>query len=212
MALEGDFIPTCHTPSGTAVFANRPQPADAVVLDARHTAVMLANADCPCVVITDNDSPRWAVVHAGCKCIYPAKSSLLRQTIDQHFAGRQIHVFAGFGIGACCYGVEGCIAEGTIPQASTTARKGPRRGQRSLDLLDLITAQLPEKRVLSLQLHQMCTACNGRVSDHDMGGSYWSHAWDSALLEEASVGERDDGSDRPGEELVGRNACLFWVQ
>ncbi len=148
---------------------------DGVIVKNPWEGVVIFNADCPIVVISDltYESRRMAVLHAGLPCLLPSKTDTntkdTRSIIsvcfeDFNFSIHRSRVFASYGIGPCCYGIgerENILHDPQFKSMLGKATRGPRMGQPSLDLYELIYAQLidigiPPQHIV---MKKTCTSC-----------------------------------------------------
>jgi copper oxidase (laccase) domain-containing protein len=165
--------------------------ADGGVIDGPRHALSIANADCPIVAVYDTKCDRLAALHAGFACVKRPDGgpSVMHRLVKQHGFHpdrSDVHVFGG--IGPCCYGRSDCS-----DFAKHTATRGPRIGQPSVNLYDLICEELNALgfRNGTRSVDYTCTACFGR-SEGELGPKYHSNVWD-------------------GQE-GGRNATFVWVE
>ncbi len=183
-------------------FIRTKQPADGGIVDGPFKPVMIFNADCPVVAVLDTSKPQLAVLHAGFSCLVPpaclnrkapasAKRGIIQVLFEDHgFTTGTSQVFVGYGIGPCCYGATNRpeIDDPTLDIRIGRATRGPRAGQRSVDLYQMIEDQflklgIPKERI---EMDSACTACC-----RDFGVSlYHSHCWDGPV--------------------AGRNAAMFF--
>ena len=176
--------------------AARP-PADGVLLDHPGDAVFFANADCPMGVLYDRASHRAVVMHLGFGSLWKLSQQppyLLERAVhalapEGHT--EQLSFFGGGGIGPCCYGVqkqtEADLARESYLDALLPDRDiwrsvhGPRADQPSIDLEQVIRAQLESFGVEEISYQAHCTSCSGMYDPNASGfGTYYSNVRDSA--------------------------------
>lgn len=149
------------------------QPADGIIIKEDGVACAIFNADCPVVIIGEEDSDRLAIIHAGFRNLIRKDKkdfSILRAPFAGYgFDPKKSIAWIGYGIGPCCYGAEHLpeIDDPTVDLPIGRATRGPRsqssRPARSVDLYELIRRQL-----LKLQMNPRriiadptCTSCAG---------------------------------------------------
>mgnify|MGYP001568952425 CR=1 FL=1 len=133
--------------------------ADGWIVENPREAVVMFPADCPVVAIHDRLRNRLAVLHAGYQSIARDCSILAVPFREHKFPPAHVRVDVVSGIGSCCYGVEHYPEVKRFPYAR--AVRGPREGQRSLDLSEIIRAQLVTFGVSlrRIKTSTFCTAC-----------------------------------------------------
>lgn len=91
------------------------------------------------------------------------------------------------GIGSCCYGVDEATIERLMaryetrhPLARSTATKGPRAGQPSVNLGTVIQLELARCRtsVDAMHIHTACTACMLTGDADSDTRAFWSNVYD----------------------------------
>jgi len=177
------------------VFAVPKKPADGVIITSPKHAALLLPADCMTVLVAEEAARgnRMAVLHVGYRSLFDGGSkrpTILDALFDRYgFQPKEISVQIGWGIGPCCFGVDHHPVISGIEYAR--AARGPREGQRSVDLRKIIRDQLVARGVpvRAITLHGECTACAECCMPQD-GFLYHSHCRDG-------VG-------------AGRNALLAW--
>ncbi len=159
--------------------------ADGGIVEAPEKAVAIFNGDCPVVALFDSNTGRLAVMHAGTRCLIPEnprQKSILRVAFEDHgFDPKTVKVFAGFGIGPCCYGAEHLrevrdpFTGGNVPVGKAT--RGRRAGKLSLDLYQLILHQLLGCGVCedNILLDTQCTSCAKESVAGGMDFKYYSN-------------------------------------
>lgn len=167
------------------------------------TGLVIANADCPMVVIESRET--FTLLHAGLKCICRDDGSI--SIIDVGFRkyyrddNPMIQLWAGAGIGPCCYG----SADDNLIQklsrrygysatnyfnGETKVPYGPRKGQEAINLLGIIDCQISEyltafywpgtdKRPV-VKFNKTCTSCFGlKVKNGPGFGRFFSNVRDT---------------------------------
>ena len=176
--------------------------ADGAILDMCNEGVVIFNADCPVIGVMDRVQRQLAVLHGGFRCLIPEKPRRgprpkgIIQTLFENFAFDPVRcqAFFGFGIGPCCYGAEHLRElddDLTLDLPIGRATRGARKGQRSIDLYELIHGQLvaAKLRPESISWNARCTACAGTHFPNEP--KYHSHT-------------RQAGN-------AGRNASIIWM-
>jgi copper oxidase (laccase) domain-containing protein len=174
--------------------------ADGIVVAEGGFGIMVANADCPVVIVVEEGSGRVAILHASFRTLVPQDPmafSIIDRLFDDHgFNPPQARVWIGFGIGQCCYGLEHHPDLQRIPSQLRSARAthGPRRGQVAVDLHGVVQWRFGRFGVHAnrIERDRRCTGCSGR--SNLSGREYHSTVW--------------DGSDG---KPVGRNASIVCV-
>ncbi len=161
---------------------------DGWIVDKTQEAVIMLSADCPIVAIHDTAKNRLAVLHASYKTVVRDQSILMVPFRFHGFSPDHVTVRVSPGIGPCCYGVEHYPVMKDI--SYVCAVRGPREGQRSVDLQAIIKQQLEKQGVPCERIttDALCTAC------YEADGKYRYHS-----------------HCRDGES-AGRNAVIFWLQ
>lgn len=179
------------------------KPADGVIVDTYNDGVAMFNADCPIVAILETSKRKLAVLHAGFRCLVPEKPrrgnrpSGIIQTLFEKFSfnPRHCQAFFGFGIGPCCYGAEHWpeINDVTMDLRTGIATRGPRAGQRSIDLYELIKKQLLDMKIEEGGIGSdfRCTSCARTAYPNGNKFLYHSKARDGLA--------------------AGRNAVIVWM-
>ena len=172
-------------------FSRSRNDADGCIIGTKQAGVIF-NADCPIIVIFDGSADRLAILHGGFRCLIPEKNGevgiIEKLFRDYSFMASIVDVFVGFGIGPCCFGAEH-LPEVRAEMAGlplSRAIRGPRKGQKSLDLYRLIRTQLLQLGVPKKQMEivRTCIACEGRKE-------YYSNCYDGMYC--------------------GRNAATAWL-
>lgn len=164
-------------------------------------ALAMFNADCPAVILFDRNLGHLAMLHAGFRCLVPqdaketsiiSKKNLQELALDLH----NLEAFIGYGAGPCCYGVNNYKKDLENPKFMpfiSEARKGPCKGQLSLDLHGLAAQQLRDCGVKGcITIDHTCTACFGRNDVTE--GIFHSNIYEW----------------RKDSDTVGRNLVLTW--
>ncbi|MDO8466550.1 MAG: laccase domain-containing protein [bacterium] len=175
------------------------RPADGVVIDKTYVAGLIFNADCPVVCIFEPAKSRFAVLHAGFRCLMPAVDSkgkrgrgIIKAAFeDFKFDVSDVKVWAGMGIGPCCYGAEHWpeMKDQSVDIPIGKATRGARAGKKSIDLIQLIYKQVVAQGVkpTKIELDAECTCCKGYF-----------------------LAPRFHSNCRSGKQ-AGRNAVGFWM-
>lgn len=208
------FAPTCNFTNRIVRLGEEDMPisswlirsrneADGGIVDECDQGVVIFNADCPIIAVHEATTGRLAVLNGGFRCLVPEKKkgqknrdrSIIRVLFEDHiFDPKNSKIFFGYGVGPCCYGA-GHLEE-VDPRFTTSddlpigkATRGPRVGQRSVDLYQLIYNQLMDMKVPDRNIFRdlTCTSCAGLNAR-----KYWSHC-------------------RDNQHLYGRNAALAWL-
>ncbi|MEK7611782.1 MAG: laccase domain-containing protein [Patescibacteria group bacterium] len=145
-------------------------PADGVIVCEPHVSIVFFPADCPIVTIFDPQEGKLAGLHIGYRSLFNGKEvrnpCILDTTLERGaFNVEGVQVCIHPCIKSCCFGVDHHPKIDSLPH--TIATKGPRKGQRSLDLQGyikerIISFGIPEARI---QTEAMCTACADRPED-----------------------------------------------
>ncbi|MEK7192222.1 MAG: laccase domain-containing protein [Patescibacteria group bacterium] len=164
--------------------------ADGGIVEDPKVGIAIFNADCPVVAVHDESLGKLAVLHAGFRCLIrpnPREKSIIQTLFENRgFLPSAVKVFAGYGIGPCCYGAEHWpeINDCTRDLPLGRATRGPRAGQRSVDLYYLIRQQLLEIGVSksNMTFDHNCTSCDGgyyysRCRDGPGSGNNMTMAW-----------------------------------
>lgn len=146
--------------------------ADGIILGAAYDAAAILNADCPIVAVYEsvNGKNRLAVLHAGFRCLVPKNKkerSIIRVLFEDFKFAPDSHVFMGYGIGPCCFGVKSDeypeIDDFSVDLPCGKVTRGSRAGWRSIDLYkiilnQLLAARVPEQNIVA---DMTCTSCAG---------------------------------------------------
>ncbi|MBI2024780.1 MAG: polyphenol oxidase family protein [Candidatus Harrisonbacteria bacterium] len=176
--------------------------ADGGIVSKPDQRIVLFNADCPLVAVLDQQTERFAALHAGFRCIIreipkrskaPRGPSIIHELFTRHkFSPNTSKAFVGFGIGPCCYGAAHWeeAKDLTFKFPVGRATRGSRCGQISFDLYTIIRSQLLEVglREANISIYNRCTSCE--MTDFPATLAYYSRC--------------RDGPNK------GRNAALFW--
>lgn len=173
--------------------------ADGVVIDDIYVAGVIMNADAPVVRIFEPGKTRFAVLRGAFRCLMPMKDSFNKRSRgiirvafeDFQFNPKEVQVWAGMGVGPCCYGAEHWpeMNDQSVDIPIGKATRGARKGKKSIDLFELIKKQLLALKVeeANIRIDAECTCCKG----YFLGPSYYSNC-------------------RSGPS-TGRNAIGFWM-
>ena len=170
---------------------------DGAMVTEPRTAIAIFNADCPVIILFDRQRGHLVLLHAGFRCLLPKdpKAPNIVSTAFRDFKldPSALEAFIGFGAGRCCYGIDHHIKEldnQKIWPFLWKVEKGPRTGQKSLDLFNLARYRLRNQGLMEsdISVNYTCTACTGR--NNDKNGQYYSNIY--------------EGRD------TGRNLVLAW--
>ncbi len=207
LASQDDFSAT--TPAKW--FLESKDTVDGAVIYERRSAIFIANADCPLMVVRSGE--KLMVLHCAFRCLVGENGeSIIIKSVRPHFPNPLLidNIFFGFGAGPCCFGQEESLANADIrknvpAKVVQVATHGPRAGSPSINLCNLAMLHLGQVfmgtagfREATVRVEGRCTACAGR--DGGQTGLYWSHVW--------------DGRPVPGkcEAVAGRNGAFFWLE
>ena len=168
-------------------------PADGILIERPGDAVFFANADCPVGVLYDRVRQRAVVMHLGFGSLWKLAQPepFLIERAFETLGGdpATMAFFGGGGIGPCCYGVqrqseadharEDYLDKLLPGRAAWRSKFGPRADQPSLDLGEIIGAQVRALGVEDFRYDTHCTSCSG-MSDPNAGGfgTYFSNVRD----------------------------------
>lgn len=195
------FIPHCGLTTNVAQLGKevqkfvtpwfiRTEPGiDGAMVTEPGTAIGILNADCPVVILFDQQRGHLVLLHAGFRCLVP-KDISTPNIISTAFKNFQLDpprldAFIGLGAGPCCYGIDHHLSE--VDKMKfwpylCNANKGPRTGQTSFDLSNLAKTQLLTYGVKrdAISLRRQCTACTGRQNWRGSldSGDYYSNIYE----------------------------------
>lgn len=142
------------------------QTADGVILpppesEAYRDVILTGfNADCPFGIILWPDG-RLGFCHLGLECVLPKDGSPGILDTAPFEEGCVVHITAG--IGPCCYGRDDggfdYVFERFPEAQGGRAIAGPRKGQPSLNLHQLIRSVLARHDITAVSEDGLCTAC-----------------------------------------------------
>lgn len=143
---------------------------DALVTDNPALALTMTFADCPPVVIFDDEARVLALVHAGWK---PIAADIIEKTLAMmHQLGAhrsRMQAFIGPGVRKCCYEV--------APDVATKVDGLPHVGHVHIDLSDIIGMRLAARGVDVEKIHQhpTCTCCGAVDTEKGKKPLYFSY-------------------------------------
>lgn len=176
-----------------------PPGVDGAMITKPGPAIALFNADCPVIILLDQNRGRLILLHASFRCLVPKnrKKPNIVSTAFKKFKldPSVLKVFIGFGAGPCCYGANHYFEDIHRPETEPfieITRKGPRKGQMSFNLISFARKQLRNHGVKesAVSTDERCTACAGRQDGGE--GDFHSNIY--------------DGKD------CGRNLVLAWFE
>ncbi len=166
--------------------------ADGIVSWSTGEALMIANADCPVLMIWDLETGLLAFLHCALQTLVPPDGSdgIVMTFFKKYWLTETMHASLAFGINRCCYGfaksVPPCTANSLVTAWPIGTAIGidpanERYGKPSIDLFALMEAQLltlgmkPDMIISNAKSTLRCTSCK-----RDCGGNYthWSNARD----------------------------------
>jgi hypothetical protein len=141
------------------------QEGDALVTDKTKTAVGIFTADCVPVILVDTSKGVIAAIHSGWKGTKALIVSKAIERLQESYGSisKDIKVYIGPHIGACCYEVSSdLIEEFTREDIYSNIKINNNNNNNKLDLQKCIIAQLTAKGIkqTNISTTNICTACN----------------------------------------------------